>query len=188
MRRREPHGGAGADPADGREELRAGVREALAAGWRILGGGGRAVDAVEAAVCALEDHPRFNAGRGAVLTATGTIELDASIMEGDRLRCGAVGAVRGIANAITLARRVMDDGRHVLIVGDGALQFARAAGMPECDPASLVTERQRRRWLDRERTAGAAGTASAAGTVGAVARPPRHDGGGPADRRHLRQA
>jgi len=163
------HGGAGADPADGRDEVRAGMRSAVAAGWRVLGDGGRAVDAVEAAVRALEDHPRFNAGRGAVLTATGTVELDASIMEGDRLRCGAVGAVSGMANAITLARRVMDDGRHVLIVGDGALQFARAAGMPECDPASLVTERQRGRWLDRERTAGAAGTASAAGTVGAVA-------------------
>ncbi len=157
------HGGAGADPADGRDELRAGVRAAVTAGWRVLGDGGRAVDAVEAAVRALEDHPRFNAGRGAVLTAAGTVELDASIMEGDRLRCGAVGAVRGIANAVTLARRVMDDGRHVLLVGDGALQFARAAGMPECDPTSLVTERQRLRWLDRERTAGAAGT------VGAVA-------------------
>jgi len=163
------HGGAGADPTDGRDELRTGMRAAVVAGWRVLGEGGRAVDAVEAAVRALEDHPRFNAGRGAVLTAAGTIELDASIMEGDRLRCGAVGAVRGIANAITLARRVMDDGRHVLLVGDGALQFARAAGLPECDPASLVTERQRRRWLDRQRVPGAAGTVDAAGTVGAVA-------------------
>src|SRR2546425_854369 len=70
------HGGAGADPADGRDELRAGMRSAVAAGWRVLGDGGRAVDAVEAAVRALEDHPRFNAGRGAVLTATGTVELD----------------------------------------------------------------------------------------------------------------
>jgi L-asparaginase / beta-aspartyl-peptidase len=180
MRRREPsggarvptlivHGGAGADPTDGRDELRTGMRAAVVAGWRVLGEGGRAVDAVEAAVRALEDHPRFNAGRGAVLTAAGAVELDASIMEGDRLRCGAVGAVRGIANAITLARRVMDDGHHVLLVGDGALQFARAASLPECDPASLVTERQRRRWLDRQRVPGAAGTVDAAGTVGAVA-------------------
>jgi len=157
------HGGAGADPADGREELRAGVREALAAGWRILGGGGRAVDAVEAAVCALEDHPRFNAGRGAVLTATGSVELDASIMEGDRLGCGAVAAVAGVPHPITLARRVMDDGRHVMLVADGARSFARAAGVAECDPEALVTERQRRRWLERAPAAGAAGT------VGAVA-------------------
>src|SRR5438128_11826923 len=157
------HGGAGPSPVDGLEELRAAMRAAAAAGWARLSEGGTSLDAVEAAVRLLEDHPRFNAGRGAVLTAAGTVELDASIMEGDRLRCGAVGAVRGIANAVTLARRVMDDGRHVLLVGDGALQFARAAGMPECDPTSLVTERQRLRWLDRERTAGAAGT------VGAVA-------------------
>ena len=174
MRRREPpggarvptlivHGGAGADPVDGREEARLGVGAAVVAGWRILGGGGQALDAVEAAVRTLEDHPRFNAGHGAVLTAAGTVELDASVMEGDRLRCGAVGAVSGVANPVTLARRIMDDGRHVLLVGEGALGFARAAGVAECDPVSLVTERQRRRWLERERAAGAAGT------VGAVA-------------------
>src|SRR5881628_161877 len=113
MRRREPpggarvptlivHGGAGADPADGRDEVRLGVRAAVVAGWRVLRDGGRAVDAVEAAVRALEDHPRFNAGHGAVLTTAGTIELDASVMEGDRLRCGAVGAVSGVANPVTL--------------------------------------------------------------------------------------
>src|SRR5438477_5748503 len=123
------HGGAGADPADGRDELRAGMRSAVAAGWRVLGDGGRAVDAVEAAVRALEDHPRFNAGRGAVLTATGTVELDASIMEGDRLRCGAVAAVSRIANPITLARRVMQETPHVLLAGEGALAFARAQGL-----------------------------------------------------------
>jgi len=163
------HGGAGADPTDGRDELRTGMRAAVAAGWRVLEEGGGAVDAVEAAVRALEDHPRFNAGRGAVLTAAGTVELDASVMEGERLRCGAIGAVSGIANPITLARRVMDEGRHVLLVGDGAREFARAAGIPECDPASLVTERQRRRWLDRQRAPGTAGAVNAAGTVGAVA-------------------
>jgi len=163
------HGGAGADPTDGRDELRIGMRAAVAAGWRVLEEGGGAVDAVEAAVRALEDHPRFNAGRGAVLTAAGTVELDASVMEGERLRCGAIGAVSGIANPITLARRVMDDGRHILLVGEGARQFARAVGIPECDPASLVTERQRRRWLDRQRAPGTAGAVNAAGTVGAVA-------------------
>jgi beta-aspartyl-peptidase (threonine type) len=154
------HGGAGADPAEGRDELRAGVRAATQAGWARLSEGGSAVDAVEAAVRALEDHPRFNAGRGSVLTAAGTVEMDASIMEGDRLRCGAVGAVSRIANPITLARRVMEDGRHVLLVAEGALAFARAAGLPECDPETLITDRQRR----RHREALAKG-----GTVGAVA-------------------
>lgn len=158
------HGGAGADPADGRDELRAGVRAAAQTGWARLSEGGSAVDAVEAAVRALEDHPRFNAGRGSVLTAAGAVEMDASIMEGDRLRCGAVGAVSRIANPVTLARRVMEDGRHVLLVAEGALAFARASGLPECDPETLITDRQRRRHREALAKRGADG-----GTVGAVA-------------------
>jgi len=153
------HGGAGADPTEGRDELRSGIGEAVAAGWRVLSDSGTALDAVEAAVRSLEAHPRFNAGRGAVLTRDGSIELDASIMEGDRLRCGAVGAVTRIAHPVTLARRILEDGRHVLLVAEGALAFARELGVPECDPAELITERQRRRW-ERPREGG---------TVGAVA-------------------
>jgi beta-aspartyl-peptidase (threonine type) len=164
------HGGAGADPSDGREELRSGIRAAVAAGWRVLAEGGHALDAVEAAVRALEDHPRFNAGRGAVLTSAGTVEVDASIMEGERLDCGAVAAVSGIANPITLARRVLETGRHVLVVGPGALAFAREAGVPDCDPASLVTERQRRRLAGPLAVAGSPEAAAGGeGTVGAVA-------------------
>jgi beta-aspartyl-peptidase (threonine type) len=154
------HGGAGADPAEGRDEVRAGVRAAVLEGWRVLAAGGGALDAVEHAVRALEDHPRFNAGRGSVLTAAGTIETDASIMEGDRLQCGAVAAVSRIANPVTLARRVMEASRHILLVGEGALAFARAQGLPECDPEALVTERQRARHRE---------LAAARGTVGAVA-------------------
>jgi L-asparaginase / beta-aspartyl-peptidase len=154
------HGGAGADPTEGLDELRAGVTAAALAGWRVLTQDGRALDAVEAAVRVLEDHPRFNAGRGSVLTSAATVEMDASIMEGDRLQCGAVAAVSRVASPIALARRVLDDGRHVLLVGEGAHTFARAAGMPECEPGSLVTDRQRERL--------AAHTQSA-GTVGAVA-------------------
>lgn len=152
------HGGAGADPADGREELRAGVRDALAAGWSALGAGASALDAVEAAVGVLEDHPRFNAGRGSVLTAAGTVEMDASIMEGDGLRNGAVGAVTAIRHPVTLARRILDSGRHSFFVAEGARDRARALGVPECDPAELVTDRQRRRLESIQ-----------AGTVGAVA-------------------
>jgi L-asparaginase / beta-aspartyl-peptidase len=158
------HGGAGADPLDRPEELRVGMLAALAAGWSVLRTGGRALDAVEAAVRTLEDHPRFNAGRGSVLTAAGTVETDASIMDGDRLACGAVGAVGGIANPISLARHVLETGRHVLLVGGGAIAFARAAGVPECDPAALVTERQR-----RQHATSADGAAEVGGTVGAVA-------------------
>jgi L-asparaginase / beta-aspartyl-peptidase len=151
------HGGAGADPG-GREELRGGMRDAVAAGWRALAEGGTALDAVEAAVRSLEDHPRFNAGRGSVLTAAGTVETDASIMEGDQLRNGAVGAVSGVRNPITLARRILEAGRHSLFAGPGALARAEELGVPLCDPAELVTEQQRRRLA-----------ALQAGTVGAVA-------------------
>jgi beta-aspartyl-peptidase (threonine type) len=160
------HGGAGADPTDGAHELREGVRAAVEAGWRILGEGGPALDAVEAAVRALEDHPRFNAGRGSVLTSDGTVEMDASIMDGHRLECGAVGAVPRVANPIALARRVLEDGRHVLLVGEGALGFARAIGMSDCPPEALLSDRQRRRW---EAGARRAVEAEAKGTVGAVA-------------------
>lgn len=158
------HGGAGADPTDGRDEVRGGVHAAVAAGWQVLAGGGAALDAVEAAVRTLEDHPRFNAGHGSVLTTAGTVEMDASIMEGDRLRCGAVAAVSRVANPVTLARRVLEDGRHVLLAGEGAHAFARAVGLPACDPAALVTERQRRRLAEH-----AGRVAVGGGTVGAIA-------------------
>jgi beta-aspartyl-peptidase (threonine type) len=158
------HGGAGADPSQA-PELRPGVRAAALAGWRVLAAGGGALDAVERAVRALEDDPLFNAGRGSVLTRDGTIEMDASIMEGDRLQCGAVAALAGIANPVTVARKVLESRRHVLLVGAGALEFARAVGIPECEPASLVTDRQRKRHAELARKPPAPG----GGTVGAVA-------------------
>jgi L-asparaginase / beta-aspartyl-peptidase len=158
------HGGAGADSSQA-PEFRQGVRAAVLAGWRVLAEGGTALDAVENAVRALEDDPRFNAGRGSVLNRDGTVEMDASIMEGDRLQCGAVAALVGVANPITVARRVLESRRHVLLVGDGALAFARSVGIPECDPASLVTDRQRKRHAELARKPIPPG----GGTVGAVA-------------------
>jgi beta-aspartyl-peptidase (threonine type) len=151
------HGGAGADPKSGREELRAGIEQAVRAGWERLTAGGSSLDAVEAAVGAMEDHPRFNAGRGSVLTSAGTVEMDASIMEGDGLANGAVACVSGLRHPITLARRILETGRHAFFVGEGALAQARALGVPLCDPAELVLEHQRRRQETQ------------AGTVGAVA-------------------
>jgi beta-aspartyl-peptidase (threonine type) len=152
------HGGAGADPQEGREELREGIRQAVQAGWDALEAGGSSLDAVEAAVRVLEDHPRFNAGRGSVLTSAGTVEMDASIMEGNELRNGAVGSVTAIRHPISLARRILESGRHALFVGAGAVERARAFGIPPCDPAELITERQQKRLR-----------AVQAGTVGAVA-------------------
>ncbi|HZF05051.1 MAG TPA: isoaspartyl peptidase/L-asparaginase [Patescibacteria group bacterium] len=163
------HGGAGAAVANA-DEFRPGMRAAVSAGWAVLAGGGRALDAVEAAVRSLEDDERFNAGRGSVLTEDGTVEMDASIMEGDRLGCGAVAAVSRVANPVTLARRVLDDGRQILLVAHGAHAFARAAGLSECDPASLITERQRRRLAEhRAATPGKTPSGALPGTVGATA-------------------
>jgi L-asparaginase / beta-aspartyl-peptidase len=160
------HGGAGADPGD-RPGYRQSLAAALAAGWARLVAGGSALDAVETCVAAMENDPRFNAGYGSALTETGAVECDASIMDGERLAAGAVGAVVGVPNPITLARRVLEDGRQILLVGEGAVAFARERGVPLCDPGALVTERQGARLrarLDAGRAVPAAG-----GTVGAVA-------------------
>jgi beta-aspartyl-peptidase (threonine type) len=152
------HGGAGADPAFEREELRRGIRDAVSAGWAVLRDGGGAVDAVEAAVCAMEDNPRFNAGRGSVLTSEGTVEMDASIMEGDSLKNGAVACVTNMRHPISLARRILDSERHSFFVGEGAMARARALGIPSCDPEELITDLQRSRLEN-----------PISGTVGAVA-------------------
>jgi beta-aspartyl-peptidase (threonine type) len=160
------HGGAGADPAD-RASYHAPLGSALAAGWRRLLAGDSALDAVEACVAAMEAHPRFNAGHGSVLTEAGTVECDASIMEGARLAAGAVGAVSGVVSPVGLARRVLEDGRHILLVGEGAVAFARERGVALCDPAALITDRQRARLAARR--AGRAPAPASDGTVGAVA-------------------
>ncbi len=168
------HGGAGHlgpdDPASsgGVEAPRLeGVRRAAAAGWAVLSAGGTALDAVEAAVRLLEDDPTFNAGTGGCLAASGEVELDASIMDGETLACGAVAAVKDVANPIALARRVMERSGHVLLAGDGASAFARSAGIPAIPNAALVTPAQRARW-EAARRGGPPG--SRTGTVGAVAR------------------
>ena len=124
------HGGAGTIEkgkfSPGEEDL---IRETLAraaqAGHGILKSGGSSLDAITRAITILEDSPHFNAGRGAVFNAEGVNELDASIMEGAGLHAGAVAAVRNIRNPILLARKVMAESPHVLLMGAGAQQFAR---------------------------------------------------------------
>jgi len=154
------HGGAGRVPEEDEEERWEGCRRAALAGWRRLLQGGSALDAVEEAVAFLEDHPLFNAGRGSVLNAVGEVEMDASLMDGGRLHAGAVGAVRNLRNPIRLARRVLDDGRHILLVAEGADRFARDIGISGCSGEELITERQRMRWE---------AMTDSPGTVGAVA-------------------
>jgi beta-aspartyl-peptidase (threonine type) len=166
------HGGAGGDPDD-KPTYRQALGDALGRGWAILRGGGPALDAVEATIQAMEEHPRFNAGFGSALTERGTVECDASIMEGDGLQAGAAGAVSGVRSAIGLARRILEDGRHILLVGDGALAFAQEQGIPLCAADALVTDRQRRslaRHLAARRDAPTQqASGSVGGTVGAVA-------------------
>jgi len=149
------HGGAGSIKDDSLPRRLEGCKAAALAGWHVLQQGGAALDAVEAAVVVLEDDPLFNAGTGSTLNSLGTVEMDAAIMEGNSLRAGAVAAVQGIKNPIQLARRVMEDGRHVLLVGEGAQLFARQIGFPECSPDSLIVEAERKRWREKHGTVGA---------------------------------
>jgi len=148
------HGGGGRIRAEELAQRLDGCKDAVLAGWKTIQQGGSALDAVEAAVVALEDNPLFNAGTGSTLNSLGQVEMDAAIMEGETLRAGAVAAVQGIKNPIKLARRVMEDGRHLLFAGVGALLFAREIGFPQCDPESLIVEAERARWQEKHGTVG----------------------------------
>ena len=141
------HGGAGViERKDMTPETEAAYRAALAAaverGSKVLREGGAALDAVEAAVRGLEDDPLFNAGRGAVFTADGRNELDASIMDGATLKAGAVTGVARTRHPISLARAVMEKSRYVMLSGAGADVFARERGLEQVDPLFFFTERR----------------------------------------------
>jgi len=147
------HGGAGVIEPGGlrpaqEEAYRAAMARAAEAGAAVLRGGGRAIEAVELAVKALEDEPLFNAGRGAVFTAEGKAELDAAIMDGRTLAAGAVAGVTRTRNPIALARAVMEGSEHVFLVGEGAEAFARTQQLDQVEPAYFFTER---RWKALER-------------------------------------
>ncbi|MFO0811522.1 MAG: isoaspartyl peptidase/L-asparaginase [Gemmataceae bacterium] len=121
------HGGAGAEEAltlDRQKAYEGGLSQALAIGKDSLKNGGTALDTCEKVIRTMEDEPLFNAGKGAVYTADGKHELDASIMDGKTLACGAVAGVSTIKNPITLARLVMTKTRHVLLTAAGAEKFA----------------------------------------------------------------
>src|SRR3954471_21778932 len=123
------HGGAGKLPTteERRDRMRAGAARAVEVGHAVLSGGGSALDAVEAAVSALEDDPAFNAGRGAALTEDGGVELDAAVMEGTRRGAGSVACLAGVRNPVRAALAVLREGRHVMYVGEAASAFAEEA-------------------------------------------------------------
>jgi beta-aspartyl-peptidase (threonine type) len=139
------HGGAWAIPADAAAAHQAGVRKALETGYAVLSRGGSSIDAVEAAVTVLEDDPTFDAGRGSFLTSDGSVQLDALLMDGGRMKAGGVACVERLRNPIQAARLVLEHSQHVYFVGAGAEQFAQAHGMALIDNAELVLDRERER-------------------------------------------
>jgi len=148
------------------------LAHALAAGWEILRQGGRALDAVEAAVIVMENSPHFNAGYGAALNAAGEHELDASIMDGETLAAGAVTLARRIRNPIRAARVLLERGGAVLLGGPAADDFATACGLDMVPSGYFTTERRRRSLVAMQAHHAACSAATEAekhGTVGAVA-------------------
>lgn len=123
-------------------EIRGALMQAVQAGHKVLSAGGSSLDAITLAITILEDSPHFNAGRGAVFNAEGRHELDASIMDGSNLEAGAVAGVQNIRNPILLARKIMTDSVHVMLMGEGAEVFARANGIEFADPDYFFTERR----------------------------------------------
>lgn len=152
------HGGAKEIAPEQRDANRAGCLAAIRAGEAILRRGGRALDAAEAVIRALEDDPIFNAGYGSVLNADGEVEMDAALMDGRTLDIGGVAAVQGVRHPVSVARLMMRE-RPILLVGEGARRFAAERGAELCDPRDMISPKQM-----------ASEARSAHDTVGCVAR------------------
>lgn len=180
------HGGAGVITRgsltpEQEKEYRAKLEEAVLAGYNALKEGKSGLDAIEIAIRIMEDSPLFNAGKGAVFTADGKNELDASIMDGKSLNAGAVAGLHRVKNPITLARAIMEKSPHVMMIGEGAEKFAEEQKLELVDPKYFFTQR---RWdslqriiKEEQEKAKKEGSASVTrelaenrfGTVGAVA-------------------
>ena len=174
------HGGAWDIPREETEAHEEGLRRALRVGRRALERGRPALDIAVEVVAALEDHPAFDAGRGAVLDRDGQPQLDAGVMDGEALRWGAVANVRRLANPVRAARALLEaDGQARLLVAEGAERFAGECGLPAVPPEALVVSRERARYdrltahPDFHTSAAFAGAMDVPkGTVGCVVRDP----------------
>ena len=176
------HGGAGDWPSELHNRGLTGVRIAADRGFRILSKSGSALDAVEAAIVAMEDNPVFNAGRGSTFNLVGEIETDAAMMDGRTLRGGGVALLRDIKNPIKAARIVMERTDHVLIAGTAARELALASGLVKSDlrvPNRVKAWKEGLRKLKSKRFSYLSGTnqeiirhflAKSSDTVGALAR------------------
>jgi beta-aspartyl-peptidase (threonine type) len=172
------HGGAGNIP----EEQKAAHREALypiaEEGKRMLSEGRSARETVEQCVVLLENNPVFNAGYGSALNFQGTVEMDAGIMDGQALEAGAVAGVRYVQNPIDLANKVIENTEHVMLISEGAEEFAREQGVPLKDNAYFITDKRRHQWNEAQKNNSTMleekteGKETKYGTVGAVARDP----------------
>lgn len=137
------HGGAYAIADAKAAALIAGCENAARVGYAILAAGGSALDAVEAAINCLENDPTFDAGYGSDLNSAGFVEMDAMIMNGSNLSCGSVAGIRSVRNPISVARKVMEETNHVLLVGEGADIFAREQGFPYVGTEELISPNAR---------------------------------------------
>jgi beta-aspartyl-peptidase (threonine type) len=166
------HGGSGDWPKGKHEAAIGGVKAAALLGWQMLKEDKNALDVIEQVARFLEDDPIFDAGRGSFVNTAGQVELDAIVMDGATLKTGAVAALRGIANPISVARLVMTETPHNLLVGAGAQAFASKMGIPLVAEESLLVDEELEKWRlirkgnNHPDTASSPGT----GTIGVVAR------------------
>jgi L-asparaginase / beta-aspartyl-peptidase len=162
------HGGAWAMPDDMVDAHLRGVRNALAAGWRVLEAGGAALDAIEEAVVVMEDDETFDAGRGSFLNRDGRVQMDALTMDGATLRAGGVGCVERVRNPVRTARKILSESPHVYFVGEGAERFAAEHGVELCANEELVIAREVERlkqYQAQQRKLGSGKSVSAGGAV-----------------------
>ena len=138
------HGGAGLVLQ--KQHYSESITLVLDSGRTRLAAGESALSVVEHCVRLLEDDPLFNAGRGSVLNSHGAVEMDAAIMNGIDLTAGAIAGVSGVRNPISLARLVMQRSEHVMLIGEGAVEFARLEGAQFEDEEFFITERRRAQW------------------------------------------
>lgn len=168
------HGGAGvmsekSMTSEIQEEYLHVLNRALQVGDSVLTHGGTCMDAVEKTIIIMEDSPLFNAGKGAVFTHEGTVELDASVMDGKTLGAGAVAGVKDIRNPISLARKVMEKSEHVFLTGNGASQFAIEQGFIPVDNSYFYTKKRYESLQELLKKEREATTNDKHGTVGCVA-------------------
>ena len=165
------HGGAWDIPDEAVDACTSGCHDALTAGWSILRRGGSALDAIEAAIVVLEDDPVFDAGYGSHLNLDGHVECDAIVMNGATLHAGAAATLHRIKNPIQLARKILENSPHMMLVAEGAERFAKDQGIKLCKPEELVSEAEREAWMKckTDKHAAEHHRGHEQGTVGAVA-------------------